>query len=94
MTEVPSNLPCVPPSSHLKPGPKAEEHRGLLTIRYPMEHGIVNDWNDMERIWQYVFSKEQLQTFSEEHPVLLTEAPLNPNKNREKVRLSILDFSL
>jgi len=65
-------------------GPKAEEHRGLLTIRYPMEHGIVNDWNDMERIWQYVFSKEQLQTFSEEHPVLLTEAPLNPNKNREK----------
>merc|ERR1719414_2304941 len=30
-----------------------------------MEHGIVNDWNDMERIWQYVFSKEQLQTFSD-----------------------------
>ena len=31
-----------------------------------MEHGIVKDWNDMERIWQYVYSKEQLQTFSEE----------------------------
>ncbi|RXM95466.1 Alpha-centractin [Acipenser ruthenus] len=65
-------------------GPKAEEHRGLLTIRYPMEHGIVKDWNDMERIWQYVYSKDQLQTFSEEHPVLLTEAPLNPRKNRER----------
>nr|XP_020636040.1 beta-centractin [Pogona vitticeps] len=65
-------------------GPKAEEHRGLLSIRYPMEHGIVRDWNDMERIWQYVYSKDQLQTFSEEHPVLLTEAPLNPSKNREK----------
>ncbi|CAO2607875.1 Actr1b [Lemmus lemmus] len=65
-------------------GPKAEEHRGLLTIRYPMEHGVVRDWNDMERIWQYVYSKDQLQTFSEEHPVLLTEAPLNPSKNREK----------
>ncbi|KAG7480720.1 hypothetical protein MATL_G00059280 [Megalops atlanticus] len=64
-------------------GPKAEEHRGLLSVRYPMEHGIVKDWNDMERIWQYVYSKEQLQTFSEEHPVLLTEAPLNPSKNRE-----------
>ncbi|XP_051269397.1 beta-centractin-like [Dicentrarchus labrax] len=60
------------------------EHRGLLSVRYPMEHGIVKDWNDMERIWQYVYSKEQLQTFSEEHPVLLTEAPLNPSKNREK----------
>ncbi|KAK2175560.1 hypothetical protein NP493_726g01067 [Ridgeia piscesae] len=65
-------------------GPKAEEHRGLLTIRYPMEHGIVQDWNDMEQIWQYIYSKDQLQTFAEEHPVLLTEAPLNPRQNREK----------
>ncbi|KAB7498194.1 Actin-related protein 1 [Armadillidium nasatum] len=47
-------------------GPKAEEHRGLLSIRYPMEHGIVTDWNDMERIWQYIYSKDQLQTFPEE----------------------------
>lgn len=65
-------------------GPIAEEHRGLLSIRYPMEHGVVTDWNDMERIWSYVYSKDQLATFSEEHPVLLTEAPLNPRKNREK----------
>ncbi|EEB18461.1 alpha-centractin, putative [Pediculus humanus corporis] len=65
-------------------GPKAEEYRGLLSIRYPMEQGIVTDWNDMERIWQYIYSKDQLQTFAEEHPVLLTEAPLNPRKNRER----------
>ena len=65
-------------------GPKAEEYRGLLSIRYPMEHGIVTDWNDMERIWSYIYSKDQLSTFSEEHPVLLTEAPLNPRQNREK----------
>lgn len=45
---------------------------------------IRTDWNDMERIWQYVYSNDQLQTFSEEHPVLLTEAPLNPRRNREK----------
>lgn len=65
-------------------GPKAEEHRGLLSIRYPMEHGIVTEWNDMEKIWTYIYSKDQLSTFSEEHPVLLTEAPLNPRPNREK----------
>lgn len=53
-------------------GKKAEEHRGLLSLKYPMEHGIVTDWNEMERIWQYIFSKEQLQTFHEEHPILLT----------------------
>lgn len=65
-------------------GPNAEEHRGLLSIKYPMEHGYVNDWADMEKVWQYVYSKEQLNTFAEEHPVLLTEAPLNPRHNREK----------
>ncbi|XP_058450603.1 actin-related protein 1 [Malaya genurostris] len=65
-------------------GPKAEDYRGLLSIRYPMEHGIVTDWNDMEKIWTYIYSKDELSTFSEEHPVLLTEAPLNPRKNREK----------
>lgn len=53
-------------------GAKAEEHRGLMTLKYPMEHGIVTDWNEMERIWHYIYSKEQLQTFPEEHPVLLT----------------------
>lgn len=38
-------------------GPKAEDHRGLLSIKYPMEHGIITDWNDMERIWTHIFSK-------------------------------------
>jgi centractin len=65
-------------------GRKAEEHRGLLTLKYPMEHGIVTDWNEMEKIWHYIYSKEQLQTFPEEHPILLTEAPLNPRRNRER----------
>ncbi|CAF4105689.1 unnamed protein product [Rotaria magnacalcarata] len=65
-------------------GPKAEEYRGLLNIAHPMEHGIVQDWNDMEKIWTYIYSKDQLRSASEEHPVLLTEAPLNPRKNREK----------
>lgn len=53
-----------------------QEHRGLLSIRYPMEHGIVKDWNDMERIWQYVYSKDQLQTFSEEVRACVQDAPV------------------
>ena len=47
-----------------------------------MEHGIVTDWADMEKIWAHIYGKGQLATFKEEHPVLLTEAPLNPYKNR------------
>lgn len=46
-------------------GRKAQELRGLLKIRYPIEHGIVNDWEDMERIWQYIYTDE-LKTLSEE----------------------------
>jgi centractin len=42
-----------------------------------MEKGIVTDWNEMEKIWQYIYSKEQLQTFPEEHPVLLTGILIN-----------------
>lgn len=63
-------------------GPRAQELRGLLKIRYPLEHGIVTNWDDMERIWTYLYEHE-LKTLSEEHPVLLTEAPLNPRQNRE-----------
>uniref|UniRef100_A0A0N4Z0Y3 Actin n=1 Tax=Parastrongyloides trichosuri TaxID=131310 RepID=A0A0N4Z0Y3_PARTI len=66
-------------------GKKAQEHRGLLKLEYPMEHGIVNNWSDMEHVWQYLYSPENLNINSEEHPVLLSEAPLNPIKNREKM---------
>ena len=34
-------------------------------IKYPMEHGIVTDWDDMERIWNFVYTDE-LRTLSEE----------------------------
>lgn len=64
-------------------GKKAQELKGLLKINYPIEHGIVNDWDDMERIWNYIYQSE-LETASEEHPVLLTEAPLNPIHNRDQ----------
>eukprot|EP01136_Pigoraptor_vietnamica_P012059 Opistho-1_new@51599 len=43
-------------------GPRAEEYRGLLKLRYPMEHGIVNDWGDMERLWQHIYAPECLHT--------------------------------
>jgi centractin len=65
-------------------GPTAEEHRGALKLSYPVENGIVNNWGDMEKVWTYVYSRDNLNVVSEEHAVLLTEAPLNPLSNREK----------
>ena len=61
-----------------------QEFRGLLKLRHPIEHGIVTNWEDMERLWASIYSKDQLQIASEEHPVLLTEPPLNPRRNRER----------
>jgi centractin len=46
-------------------GAKAQEYRGLLKIRYPMEHGIVDNWADMEKLWDHVY-KEELKAPSEE----------------------------
>jgi len=63
-------------------GDQADLHKGLLKVQYPMEHGIVTNWQDMDRIWNYTY--KSLNVTSEEHPVLLTEPPLNPLKNREK----------
>ena len=46
-------------------GRKATDLRGLLRLKYPIEHGIVTDWDDMERIWQHLYIDE-LKTLSEE----------------------------
>uniref|UniRef100_A0ACD5YV24 Uncharacterized protein n=1 Tax=Avena sativa TaxID=4498 RepID=A0ACD5YV24_AVESA len=65
-------------------GEEAQSIRGILTLNYPIEHGTVTDWGDMENILNHTFL-EELRVAPEEHPVLLTEPPLIPKLNRERM---------
>uniref|UniRef100_A0A7S1IS70 Actin-related protein 3 n=1 Tax=Eutreptiella gymnastica TaxID=73025 RepID=A0A7S1IS70_9EUGL len=49
---------------------------------YPIKHGIIEDWDSAERLWQQCIYK-YLRCDPEDHYMLLTEPPLNPPENRE-----------
>ena len=63
-------------------GDEALIQRDFLDLKYPMKHGVVTSWDDMEKIWRYIF-QEQLHVQSQDQTVLLTEPPLNPTSNRQ-----------
>lgn len=56
---------------------------GRNTFTWPIEKGIVTNWNDMEEIWHHTF-KNALRASPENHAILLTEAPFTQKVNREK----------
>eukprot|EP00835_Amoeboradix_gromovi_P007019 NODE_995_length_2427_cov_0.091065.p1 type:complete len:335 gc:universal NODE_995_length_2427_cov_0.091065:2164-1160(-) len=55
----------------------------ILQMNYPMENGQVRNWDDMHLVWNYTWSK--LKCNPKETYVMLTEPPLNPTKNRERM---------
>jgi len=65
-------------------GDEAAAVRQSLEIKYPVENGIVRNWDDMEHLWNYTFY-EKMQIRPDEYKVMLTEPPQNPTKNREKL---------
>lgn len=65
-------------------GDEAAAVRSMLQITYPMENGIITRWEDMMHIWDYTFT-EKLQINPSGRKILLTEPPMNPLSNREKM---------
>ena len=50
---------------------------GILSLKYPIEHGIITNWDDMEKVWHHTYTNE-LRISPDESPALHSEAPLNP----------------
>ena len=65
-------------------GEEAQKYRGNLELNYPIEHGMIKNWNDMEKIWNNTFVNE-FRVDPSNHPVLISEAPLNQKMDREKI---------
>ena len=78
-------------------GEEAQTRRDILQLKYPIERGVVTNWDHMEKIWYHIFFNElreapeevifkysKIQRFISlsQNAVLLTEAPLNPKANR------------
>ncbi|XP_051164097.1 actin-related protein 2 isoform X2 [Leptopilina boulardi] len=71
--------------SDLMVGDEASKLRSMLEISYPMQNGIVRNWEDMCHVWDYTFGKEKMNINPRECKILLTEPPMNPTTNREKM---------
>lgn len=66
-------------------GDEASKLRSMLEISYPMQNGIVRNWDDMCHVWDYTFGPEKMNINPRECKILLTEPPMNPITNREKM---------
>lgn len=69
-------------------GDDAAAHRTYLQVTQPMDHGIVKNWEDMKHLWDYTFlNKLRLDPGRElqGRKILLTEPPMNPRANRERM---------
>ncbi|XP_005100913.1 actin-related protein 2 [Aplysia californica] len=66
-------------------GEEASELRSMLEVNYPMENGIVRNWEDMTHLYDHTFGPEKMNLETNNSRILLTEPPMNPMKNREKM---------
>jgi len=65
-------------------GEECAKFRSFLDVGYPVENGIVRSWEDMKIIWNHTFF-DKLKIDPKECRILLTEPPMNPKSNRQKM---------
>ena len=72
------------PCPSLYVGSEGEHLSGLVNTDFPIRHGLVTNWEYMEKIWWQTFFNE-LCVDPEKTPVLLSEPAFNPKGNRMKM---------
>ncbi|XP_065738554.1 uncharacterized protein [Phocoena phocoena] len=64
-------------------GNEVQKNRGKLNLKYPISRAAITNWDNMEKTWHYSFY-QVLHVAPEQHPLMLTEPPLNPTSSKEK----------
>merc|ERR1711924_386496 len=54
-------------------GEEAQQKRGILLLKYPLDHGIVNNWDDMEKVWRHTFDNELRMVIPKENRERMTQ---------------------
>ena len=65
-------------------GDEAQSKRGILDLNRPLKKGLIQNWEEIEKIYHHILYNE-LKVAPEEHPLLLSESALNLKKDREKL---------
>jgi len=65
-------------------GDECQKLRMMLQVTYPLDNGIIRNWDDMQYVWDYTFH-EKLKIQPKDCKIMLTEAPMNPAQNRKKM---------
>ena len=79
-----SDKSTIQPIKSIMIGKEAADARSLLELYHPIDNGIINDWDAMEKIWDFGFKAANANDLADTK-ILLTEAPFNPLDNREKM---------
>nr|WOD57885.1 Arp2D2 [Drosophila kanapiae] len=66
-------------------GDEASQLRSMLDLSYPMDRGVVRNWEDMCHVWDYTFGPKKMNIDPSNTKILLAEPPMNPTNNREKM---------
>ena len=92
MNVVESRLRCLFQRASLADhyvGEESMAYRNNVTLRHPLERGVVSQWEEMELVWNHAYHR--LRASPEQQPVLMTDSVLNPSANRYRTVETLLE---